>query len=143
MPKKKEPKADTQAKIKKFMQAYADTCNIMEAAKLAGISRTSHYRWINKFDEYRKTWTRTQHLAREYLESELASRATKGWLEPVYYQGQKVGSVRRFDGATGMALLRGMWPEKYGTLRQEISGPQGTPIQAKIEVVFVKPSQES
>ena len=114
----------------------------MEAAKKAGISRASHYRWISQHDEYRKVWTRTQHLAREYLESELVSRATKGWLEPVYYQGAKVGSVRRYDGSTGMALLRGMWPEKYGTQRQEISGPQGTPLQAKIEVVFVKPSQD-
>jgi hypothetical protein len=137
MPRKSPP--ETKEKIQAFFAAYAATCNIVGAARKAGISRTSHYRWLAK-PNYREAFTRAQHLAREYLESELVKRATKGWTEPIFYQGAQCGTVRRFDGATGMALLRGMWPEKYGTQRQEISGPQGTPIQAKIEVVFVRPS---
>jgi hypothetical protein len=38
-------------------------------------------------------------------------------------------------------LLRGMAPAKYGS-KTEISGPQGTPVQAKIEVVFVNPPDD-
>src|SRR5215467_991380 len=114
-PKKSEPRKirrriDTKDRQKIFMQAYADTCNIMAAAKKAGITRATHYRWLDEEPEYRDIYTRTRHHAREYLESELVSRATKGWLEPVFYQGTRCGSVRRFDGSTGMALLRGMWP---------------------------------
>lgn len=69
-------------------------------------------------------------------------RATKGWLEPVFYQGARCGSVRRFDGSLLQFLLRGMLPEKYGH-KTEISGPEGQPLQAKIEVVFVKPDDSS
>jgi hypothetical protein len=47
--------------------------------------------------------------------------------------------VRRYDSGLMQLLLRGMMPDKYGMQRAEISGPQGEPIQAKIEVVFVKP----
>jgi hypothetical protein len=65
-------------------------------------------------------------------------RAGEGWLEPVYYQGSVCGDVRRFDSGLMQFLLRGMMQEKYGA-RQEISGPQGAPLQAKIEVVFVRP----
>jgi hypothetical protein len=69
-------------------------------------------------------------------------RAGEGWLEDVYYQGGVCGQVRRFDSGLLQFLLRGMMPEKYGS-KTEISGPQGAPMQAKIEVVFVKPDESS
>ena len=48
------------------------------------------------------------------------------------------GTVTRYDGGLMQFLLRGMMPERYGA-KTELTGPQGAPIQAKIEVVFVKP----
>jgi hypothetical protein len=76
--------------------------------------------------------------AGEHLETVAVERATKGWLEPIYYQGARCGSVRRYDGGLLQFLLRGTLPEKYGH-KTEISGPEGAPLQAKVEVVFIKP----
>jgi hypothetical protein len=118
-------------KANKFLRLYGETCNLVEAAKKAGLCRASHYRWLKQNEAYREAFKRTQQLAREVLESELVKRATKGWTEPIYYQGQRCGSVRRFDGATGMALLRGMWPEKYGIQRTEIK----TEISGSIDLI--------
>ena len=72
------------------------------------------------------------------MESVCIERATDGWLEPVFYQGKPCGVVRRFDGGLAQFLLRGTMPEKYGS-KVELTGKGGTPIESKLEVVFVKP----
>jgi hypothetical protein len=139
-PKKQLPKKDdrtTKDKIKDFLQAYSDTANVVRAAKLARIHRSIHYRWLEHAG-YAKAFDARRRQAADYLEGEAVVRASEGWLEPVYYQGAKCGSVRRYSDGLMMLLLRGMLPEKYGN-KTEITGPQGTPMQAKIEVVFVKP----
>jgi hypothetical protein len=79
--------------------------------------------------------------AGDYLESVAVERATVGWLEPIHYQGKVCGHVRRYDGGLLQFLLRGMMPEKYGVHRHQVSAPQGTPTQSKIEVVFVNPNR--
>lgn len=76
------------------------------------------------------------------METVAIARASEGWLEPVYYQGVVCGHVRRFSDGLMQFLLRGLLPDKYGN-KTEISGPQGAPMQAKIEVVFVKPGDTS
>jgi hypothetical protein len=91
---------------------------------------------------YSAAFERRKQEAGSYLESEAIERAGQGWSEIVYYQGAPVGEVRRFDSGLMQFLLRGMMPEKYGS-RTEISGPQGAPMQAKIEVVFIKPGDTS
>jgi hypothetical protein len=126
-------------KAHSLLQAYAETCNIVEACKKAKVGRDCHYRWIKKYPKYAAAFEKTREWAAEYLESEAVDRASKGWLEPVHYQGKVCGHVRRFDGGLMQFLLRGMMPEKYGVQRQEISGPEGAPVQAVIEVRFVRP----
>src|SRR2546422_1875861 len=142
MPRKKKDARSTNEKMHAMVKAYAETCNVVRSASLAGITRRTHYRWLEKCPRYAAVFQKTRLAAAEYLESECVDRATRGWLEPVFYQGAKCGTVRRFDGGLAQFLLRGMMPEKYGA-KTEISGPQGQPVQAKIEVVFVRPGQES
>src|SRR5215831_1440150 len=64
--------------------------------------------------------------------------ASVGWEEDVFYQGAKCGTVTRYDSGLMQLLLKGFLPEKYGN-KTEISGPQGAPVQARIEIVFVRP----
>ncbi len=123
----------------KLLQAYAETCNILEACRRAKVHRSTHYRWLQKYPRYAAAFEKRKLAGAEYLESVAVVRAAKGYLEPVLYQGQVATHVRRFSDGLMMFLLRGMMPEKYGVQRQEISGPQGTPVQARIEVVFVRP----
>jgi hypothetical protein len=124
-----------------FLTAYADHFSVTRAAEVANIGRTSHHRWLRKNEKYAEAFAKRRSLAGQFLEAEAIARAGDGWDEPVYYQGEVCGHVRRFDSGLMQFLLRGMMPEKYGA-RTEISGPQGTPVQAKIEVVFVKPDDK-
>lgn len=144
MPRKKKPRRrdsrNTNARMSAFLKAYSETCNLLQAAKRAGIERRTHYFWLEK-PRYAAEFAQCKRLAADYLESEAVRRAAKGWLEPVMYQGTQVSTVRRYDGGLMQFLLRGMMPEKYGA-RTEVSGPQGKPIEARIEVVFVKPKPE-
>ena len=121
-----------------LIEAYAETCNVTVAARRAGVGRRAHYSWLEEDSNYAEAFRKVRVQAGEYLEGVGVDRATKGWLEPVYYQGARCGSVRRYDGGLLQFLLRGLLPEKYGQ-KTEISGPQGAPLQAKVEVVFVKP----
>jgi hypothetical protein len=144
MAKRKKPEDPRSSfeKRKAFLGHWSDTFSVSRAAELAGIDRSEHYRWFRKDKKYAAAFKRRKETAADYLESEAIDRAGAGWLEPVYYQGAPCGEVRRFDSGLIQFLLRGMMPEKYGA-RTEISGPAGAPVQAKIEVVFVKPGDTS
>lgn len=133
-----------------LLAAYAETCNIDFACRKTKIHRSTHYRWLRKTtpisehpNGYAAAFERIQREAGDYLESVAVERATKGVREPVYYQGGVCGHVTRYSDALLMQLLRGFKPEKYAVNRQEVSGPQGAPVQAKIEIVFVRPESSS
>jgi hypothetical protein len=126
-------------KARKVLKNYAATGNIDLACRKAKVNRRTHYRWLERYPRYRAAFESTRRAAGESLESEAVRRASKGTLEPVYYQGKVCGHVKRYSDGLMMFLLRGMMPEKYGVNRQEISGPQGAPVQAKIEIEFVRP----
>jgi hypothetical protein len=141
-PSKPNDPRSTREKQKDFLAAYGDVFAVGRAAELANLDRQDHYRWYRKDAKYAKAFERRKEIAGHYLETEAITRAGDGWLEPVYYQGAPCGEVRRFDSGLMQFLLRGLLPEKYGS-RTEITGAQGEPIQAKIEVVFVKPGDTS
>jgi hypothetical protein len=136
MPRKKGDSRTTKQRRQVFLTCYSETCNILRAAKKARITRCLHYEWL-KDAEYAKTFALYKKLAGEYMEAMAVERAAEGWLEPIHYQGKKCGTVRRYDGGLMQFLLRGLMPEKYGA-RAEV-GSAEAPVQAKIEVVFVRP----
>ena len=143
MPRRKivdDPRSERERQ-KAFLQAYSGTFSISAAGRIANVSTESHHRWFRKDKTYRETFKELKQESLHYLESVGIERAGEGWLEDVYYQGGVCGQVRRYDSGLLQFLLRGMMPEKYGS-KTEISGPQGAPVQAKIEVVFVKPGDE-
>ena len=129
----------TNERIQAFLQAYSKTCNVVAACRLCGIARRTHYAWLKKYPPYAETFKECRRAAGDFLESIAVERATVGWTEPVLYQGKVAAHVRRYSDGLLMMLLRGFKPEKYGVQRQEISGPQEAPKQAKVEVVIVRP----
>jgi hypothetical protein len=141
MPRKKqaEDPRSPHEKQKEFLGHYGKTLSVTRAADLARIDRHEHYYWYGRDKRYAKAFDQAKEIAGHYLETECLERAAVGWDEDIYFQGAVCGQVRRFDSGLAQFLLRGLLPQKYGSSRTEISGPQGTPIQAKIEVVFVKP----
>jgi hypothetical protein len=126
------------ARARAFLAAYRRTCNITRSAAAAGIGPRQHYRWLEKYPKYAEAFKRAGVVAGDYLESMAVQRATVGWEEPVFYQGEECGRVRRFDGGLMQFLLRGAKPEKYKQ-STEVTGANGGPIQAKLELVFRTP----
>lgn len=127
----------TIVRARAFLAAFRKTCNITGSARAAGISPRQHYRWLEKYPKYAAAFQRATVIAAGHLESVAIERATTGWREPVFYQGARCGTVRRFDGGLMQLLLRAWLPAKYKTTT-EVTGANGGPIEAKLEVVFVK-----
>lgn len=137
MPSKKPDNRSTHERMRALLLEYALTADIKKAAKRAGIARSVHYKWLKK-PMYAKAFHATRQQAGEALEAIAVERASVGWEEDVFYQGAKCGTVTRYDSGLMQLLLKGFLPEKYGN-KTEISGPQGAPVQARIEIVFVRP----
>ena len=123
-----------QQKKRAFLAAFAEVGTITHAAELAGIHRNAHYDWLKNDPSYPDLFREADQKACEKLEQEARRRAVHGVGEPVFYQGQPVGTVQKYSDTLLIFLLKGALPDKYRErYAAEISGPGGAPI----EVTFV------
>ena len=119
---------------KKFIKTLAECANVAEASRVAGISRRTAYAWRNKDspegEAFRQRWDEALETAVELLELELRRRAFKGNEEPVFFQGQKVATVKKYSDVLGMFLLKAHRPDVYrdNYHRLEHTGPGGGPV---------------
>jgi len=121
-----------QAKREAFLAAYAEVGTVTHAAELAGISRTSHYQWMEN-QEYVEKFREAEKQACDRLEQEVRRRAVTGVLEPVFYQGEQCGTVRKYSDTLLIFATKGALPQKYReNVSMEVSGPGGGPIDMRI-----------
>lgn len=62
--------------------------------------------------EFADAWDEAQEVARGAVERELHRRAVEGWNEPVFYQGEQVGEVRKYSDRLLELMARGLIPER-------------------------------
>lgn len=125
-------------KKRAFLESFSMLGSITAAAEAAEIHRTLHYKWLEDDADYRDAFGRASELAGDYLESKAIERATEGWEEPVWHQGQQVGAVRKFSNTLLIFLLKGAKPEKYkDRIQQQHTG------DVKIEWVRVSNNAEN
>ena len=67
----------------------------------------------DKSDTFAKEWDAAIEVATDTLEMEARRRASLGVEEPVYYQGQIVGYVRKYSDVLLMFLLKAQRPERF------------------------------
>lgn len=132
-------KKNSTALARAFLAAYRRSGDITVAAADVGMNRSSHYQWLRNSPAYKAVFERCRDQLGDMLEAVMLKRAREGVLEPVFYQGQPTGAIRRFDVGREMFLLRGLKRKVYGH-KTELSGPEGGPIQTRIEVTFIDPS---
>lgn len=100
-----------------FLAALSVFPSIPAAARAAKIDHTEVYRLRNSDPGFAKAIEQHFDLglsnAKFYAEGEAFVRALKGWEEPVFYQGKKCGSVRKYDSALHRDILRAHIPERY------------------------------
>lgn len=111
-----------------FLAAYERCGVITQACEASGVGRTSHYRWLEESEDYRKKFAESHQAAIDALETEARRRAIGGWDEPVFYNGKQVGVKRRYSDMLLAMLLNANFPQKYRS-RLEHSGPSGGPIE--------------
>lgn len=116
------------AKKRAFLEAFATTGIIGAAAEAAGIHRSTHYDWLDTDPDYATEFHHAELAAAEALETEARRRAVDGVDEPVFYEGQVVGTKRRYSDTLLIFMMKGAMPHKYRE-RFEHSGPDGGPIE--------------
>lgn len=90
---------------KAFLEHLAKTANITVSCRSAGISRKQYYVWM-KDEKFAERAEHAMDDAIDMVEFALMQQAT-GYLEPVYYQGEVVGDIRKRDTRAAEILLKG------------------------------------
>ena len=114
MGKRGNSQAGILKKRRGFLAALRETGNVVKAAREAGMSTSAAYR-LSKHADYSEVFEAAkaegeQALAYRLLE-EARRRAEDGVLEPVFYQGQEVGTVRKYSDNLLMFKIKGLMPK--------------------------------
>src|SRR5690606_38686732 len=112
-----------------FLELLATNGNVTVSAEAFNLERARLYE-IRKTDKtFADASDAAMQQAADHLEAEARRRAVDGWDEPVYWQGEQVGVVRKFSDTLLIFLMKGANPEKYRdrvdhtTKGKEIPGP--------------------
>jgi hypothetical protein len=144
LPRKSPKVAALQPKKRKFLVAFEETCCVMSAARIAHITRKTHYHWLRHDSTYATAFEKSKLLAGDVLEAECVRRAVTGWDQTVYFEGRPCGAIHRYDNKLLMFLLRYMLPERDGN-QTVIQAPRvATPVQPppKVKLTFVNAAED-
>lgn len=97
-----------------FLAAYVETASTRRAAKASGIERKSHWLWLRDDPAYVAAFERAREMAICTLEDEATERAM-GWEEPIFHEGEQVGTRRKYSDTLLIFRLNGEMPSKYRT----------------------------
>lgn len=90
-----------------FLRALSATHSVSEAARSVGKARQSAYRLRSRLkgQPFDLAWEVAFHHSYDVLAHAALERALNGVEVPVFFQGEQVGSYRRFDERLTVALL--------------------------------------
>ena len=91
----------------KFLRQLSATHSVTEAAKSVGMSRQSAYRLRSRLkgQAFDLAWEVAFHHSYDVLAHAALERALNGVEVPVFFQGEQVGSYRKYDERLTVALL--------------------------------------
>jgi hypothetical protein len=106
---------------KKFLEAYAEKGNMSWAARQVGISNSCIKSHLEADPWFAKHFEEAKEMAADKLEEVMHSRATEGWLEPVFNKlGEYVGDIPKHSDKLLLELARAARPEKFNTHKTTI-----------------------
>jgi len=82
-----------------------------KACEAVRVSKPAVYGWRKRHSIFASAWDRVVELATEDLEKEARRRAYDGVEEPVFYQGEVCGHIRKFSDNLLMFTLKARKPE--------------------------------
>ncbi len=98
------------AKQAAFLRQLSATHSVTEAAKSVSMSRQSAYRLRSKLkgQAFDLAWEVAFHHSYDVLAHAALDRALNGTEIPVFFQGEQIGSYRKFDERLTVAMMRMM-----------------------------------
>lgn len=82
-----------------------------KACEVVAVSKQTVYNWRQSDPQFEAEWDRAVELATEDLEKEVRRRALLGVEEPVFYQGEICGTVRKYSDSLLMFAIKARKPE--------------------------------
>lgn len=128
----------TPRRRERFLAALREQPNVTRAARAVNVTRRATYNWREADEQFAQEWDDAIQEGCDRLEEEAWRRAHDGVEEGVYYQGDKVDTVRRYSDRLMERLLEAHRPERFRH-RHELSGPGGEPLKP---TVIVLPAEE-
>lgn len=98
----------------RFLQDYAELGNLTAAASKNGTSKQAIHAHVKANPEKAQELDVARGEAQQAIEAEIRRRAIEGWDEPVFFQGEEVGVVRRYSDKMLEILAKANMPERYG-----------------------------
>jgi hypothetical protein len=116
-------------KKRAFLAAFASCGHVVDAAKAAGISWTSHYNWLKAEDNaaYTEAFNRAREIAGDIAEGEIYRRGFLGYDHPVIHQGEITTTYKDYSDTLAIFWLKGLKPERYRE-NVNLSGNVGLPV---------------
>lgn len=101
-------------KASEFLQVLRETGgNVSRACAVIELTRTRVYEWRAADPLFAQAWDEAVESGTDELEEEARRRAFSGVDEPVFYQGEECGAVRKYSDTLLIFLLKGRRPDKY------------------------------
>lgn len=113
------PEKFNPAKRAAFLVALAEQGFASRAAQAVGISRSWAFELKKNDPEFAAAWRAAQDEYAELLEAEADRRAYVGVDEPVFYQGEECGKIRKYSDVLLIFRLKALRPDVYAD-RQKI-----------------------
>lgn len=141
----------TPIKRAKFLSVLSECGNVTRAAEEADLNRQFLYRYKSQDEAFSAEWETAADIGAKRLEDEARRRAVEGWQEPVWYQGDQVGTVRKYSDTLLICLLKAHHPEKYAD-RQKTDTTVSGSVSMDVSVIspeiasaigFLFPPEES
>ena len=96
-----------------FLEKLAETCNVRESCRHAGIDRQTAYNARKSNPAFKDLWTVAIDEGVDVLRLEARRRAVEGWDEPVFQGGEKIGAVRKYSHTLLIFLLKAHAPQEF------------------------------
>lgn len=114
-----------------FLSSLIETGgNVSRACEVSGTARQRVYEWRAADPAFATAWDEAVEAGTDELEEEARRRAYEGVDEPVFYQGEMCGTIRKYSDTLLIFLLKGRRPDKYReNVRTEHTGKDGGPIR--------------
>lgn len=116
-------------KQRAFLAGFIRARGLRQAARLSGVHRNSHYKWMDTDPDYRERFERARKVVADEAEEEVFRRVFHGFHTPIIYHGKITGWYKSHSDALAMFVLRALKPRVYGrNAEPEYEGPTSMEI---------------